>query len=176
MKRATALIAVLGFLVAGCGNSSPSTTPTTAADPNKPTFSASLSPASEVPPITNVESTVNGIANITLNVTKDSSGNITTATATFFVTLGGFPATSVINIAHIHEGAVTCACPVVVNTTLAPGQVTVSNGLASFTKDGIAVDPAVAQRIIANPAGFYFNVHTALNSGGVARGTLVKTQ
>ena len=177
MKHLSVLAVALGLLTAGCGNSSPSTTtsPTTA-DPNKPTFSASLSPANEVPPITNAESTVNGIANITLNVTKDSAGNITTATATFFVTLGGFPATSVVNIAHIHEGAATCACPVVVNTTLGAGQVTVSNGLASFTKDGITVDPAVAQRIIANPSGFYFNVHTALNSGGVARGTLVKMQ
>ena len=177
MKRLSVLAVALGLLTAGCGSSSSSTTtPTTTADPNKPTFSASLSPANEVPPITNAESTVNGIANITLNVTKDSAGNITSATATFFVTLGGFPATSVVNIAHIHEGAATCACPVVVNTTISPGQVTVSNGLASFTKDGIAVDAAVAQRIIANPSGFYFNVHTALNTGGVARGTMVRMQ
>ena len=50
----------------------------------------------------------------------------------------------------------------------------VSSGLASFTKDGIAVDPAVAQRIIANPSGFYFNVHSTLNPQGVARGVLTK--
>jgi len=30
--------------------------------------------------------------------------------------------------------------------------------------------------VINNPAGFYFNVHSTLNAGGVARGTLVKTQ
>jgi len=119
---------------------------------------------------------VTGTANITLNTTKDAAGNITAATATFGVTLGGFPAGSTVNIAHIHEGASTCACPVVVNTSLAPGEVAVNNGLASFTKSNITVSPEVAQRIIANPAGFYFNVHTTLNAGGVARGTLVKTQ
>jgi len=174
MKRLSALAAVLAFLAAGCGSSSSSTTaPTTNANP---VFTASLSPANEVPPVVNAESGVSGTANITLVTTKDAAGNITAATATFGVTLGGFPSTSVVNIAHIHEGGPACACPVVVNTTLAAGQVTVSNGLASFTREGIPVDAAVAQRIVANPGNFYFNVHSALNPGGVARGVLVKTQ
>jgi len=131
-----------------------------------------LSPANEVPPITNAESTVSGTATITLVVTRDAANNVTAATATFVVNLQGFPAGSTVNIAHIHEGANTCACPVVVNTSLAAGEVTISNGVASFTKANITVDPAVAQRILTNPAGFYFNVHTALNAGGVARGQL----
>jgi hypothetical protein len=175
MKRLSVLAAGFALLTAGCGSSSPApTNPTPVAGPSL--FTASLSPANEVPPIANAESTVNGIANITLNTTKDGAGNITAATAVFAVTLGGFPAGSTVNIAHIHEGAATCACPVVVNTTLAAGQVTVSGGLASFTRDGITVPVEVAQRMIANPAGFYFNVHTTLNPGGVARGTLSKTQ
>jgi hypothetical protein len=168
------LVAALGLLAVGCGSSSSTTTSPSAA--TNPVFTASLSPANEVPPITNAESVVTGNATITLNTTKDSSGNITSATATFAVTLGGFPAGSTINIAHIHEGAVTCACPVVVNTSLAAGEVAVTNGLASFTKTGIAVDAAVAQRIVATPGNFYFNVHSTLNPGGVARGTLVKSQ
>jgi hypothetical protein len=174
MKHLSVLAVALGLLTAGCGSSSSTTAPTTGS--TTPIFTASLSPANEVPPITNSESVVTGTATITMNSTKDSAGNITAATVTFAVTLGGFPAGSTINIAHIHEGASTCACPVVVNTTVAPGEVAVTNGLASFTKSNITVDPAVAQRIIANPAGFYFNVHSALNPGGVARGTLVKTQ
>jgi len=125
-----------------------------------------------VPPITNVESTVSGNASITLITVKDAAGNITSATATFVVNLTGFPAGSTINIAHIHEGGTTCVCPVVVNTSLGPGDVTIVNGIASFTKAGITVLPDVAQRILNNPAGFYFNVHTALNGGGVARGVL----
>ena len=172
MNRLSVLAAALAFFAAGCGSSSSSTTAPTAA--GNPIFTASLSPANEVPPVTNAESTVTGNATITLITTKDSAGNVTAATATFAVTLGGFPAGSTVNIAHIHEGATTCACPVVVNTSIAAGQVTVSNGLASFTKDSIVVDPAVAQRIITNPAGFYFNVHSTLNAGGVARGTLTK--
>ena len=36
------------------------------------------------------------------------------------------------------------------------------------------LDQADATNIVANPAGFYFNVHTAINPGGAVRGQLVK--
>ena len=47
---------------------------------------------------------------------------------------------------------------------------------ASFTKANLNVDPATMQAIINNPAGYYFNIHTALNPGGVARGQLTRVQ
>jgi hypothetical protein len=171
MKRLSVVVVVAFALVAaGCGSSS--STPTSPAASGNPVFSAALSPANEVPPVTNGEAGVTGTANITLNVTKDASGNITSASATMAATLGGFPAGSSINIAHIHEGAVTCVCPVVVNTNIAPGDVTITNGLASFTKTTAITDVTIAQRIIANPGGFYFNVHTVANPSGAARGVL----
>ena len=176
MKRLSILAVALALFAIGCGSSSSSTTTTAPTATGKPLFSAVLLPANEVPPVTNTEATVNGTATITFDTTKDAAGNITAATATFSVTLGGFPAGSAVSAAHIHEGASTCACPVVVSTALAAGEVTVANGLASFTKTSITMDPAIAQRILTNPAGFYFNVHTSLNGGGVARGTLVRTQ
>ena len=174
MKRLP-ILAALALLATACGSSS-STTTTSPTPSNQLIFNAVLSPANEVPPVTNAESGVTGTATITLDTTKDASGNITSALTTFFVTLGGFPAGSLVNVAHIHEGPTTCACPVIVSTGLAAGQVTVSNGLASFTKASVTVTPEVAQRINTNPAGFYFNVHTTLNGGGVARGVLVKVQ
>lgn len=175
MKRLSLLAAAFALLSAACGSSSStSTTSPTPTPTTTPIFSAVLSPANEVPPVTNAESTVTGTATITLNTTKDSAGNITAASATFAVTLGGFPAGSTVNVAHIHEGATTCACPVVVNTTIVAGDVTVTNGLASFTRANVTVTPEVAQRILNNPSGFYFNVHSSLNAGGVARGALVK--
>ncbi len=174
MKRLSVFAAAFALLsTVGCGSSSTTTTSPTAS--TTPLFSAVLSPANEVPPVTNAEAGVTGSVTITLNTTKDGAGNITAASATFAVTLGGFPAGSSVNIAHIHEGSTTCACPVVVNTTLAAGDVTVANGLASFTRTNV-VSPEVAQRMLNNPAGFYFNVHSTLNPGGVARGALVRTQ
>ena len=173
MKRLAVLAAILAIGSVGCGKSSnePSA-------PVKPTFTADLRPANEVPAVTGPEASGSGTVTITFDVTRDAAGNITTATSTFVVNLQGFPSGTPFNTAHIHEGAATCACPVVVNTTLTAAEAlrASTTGSASFTKSGIAVTPVeLAQRIINNPAGFYFNVHSTLNPGGVARGQLVKT-
>jgi CHRD domain-containing protein len=167
MTRLSVLAVALGLLAAGCSSStSPSSNPT------NPTFTAQLSPANEVPPITNAESVVTGNASITMVTTKDTAGNITAASVTFVVNITNLPSGSTVNIAHIHDCASTCSGPVVVSTGLSAGEVTVSNGVASFTKSNVAVDAALAQRILNNPAGFYFNVHSTLNPGGFARGQL----
>ena len=171
MKRLPLFIAAIALFAAGCGSDSPSSL---SDNPNRTIFVAALSPGNEVPPVTNAESTVQGLATISIDTTKDGSGNVTAATATFSVSLTGIPTGSAINVAHIHEGATTCQCPVVVNTSLAAGQAAVSGGAASFQKETVAVTAEVAQRMINNPGGFYFNVHSTLNPGGVARGVLVK--
>jgi hypothetical protein len=94
---------------------------------------------------------------------------------TFVVNISGMPAGRPINIAHIHTGAAGATGTVLVSTTLAAGEVsTNAAGTASFTKVATGVDAATAQGIVNNPAGFYFNAHSGLNSGGVVRGQLVK--
>src|SRR3982750_1987743 len=113
MTRLSVLAVAIGVFAVGCSSSSTSPSP-----PTNPTFTAQLSPANEVPPVTNGESVVTGNASITLVTTKDAGGNVTAANATFVVNLTGFPAGSTVNIAHIHEGATTCVCPVVVNTQI----------------------------------------------------------
>ena len=168
MKRLSPIAVAIAVLAAGC-SSSTTPTPTT---PTNPTFTATLLPANEIPPIVGAEASITGNASITLVTTKDAAGNITAATATFVVNVSNLPAGSTINIAHIHECDRTCSAGVIVSTTLVAGEVTVTNGVASFTKAGITVLPEVAQRILSNPAGFYFNVHSTLNPGGVARGQL----
>jgi CHRD domain len=55
------------------------------------------------------------------------------------------------------------------------GTVTLQNGAGSFTATQ-NVDAALAQTIIGNPAGYYFNIHTSLNPAGVMRGQLVRVQ
>jgi hypothetical protein len=134
-----------------------------------------LSPANETPPITNAESTSSGSATVTFVTTKDASGAITSATASAVVTLQGFPAGSTITLAHIHTGAAGVAGGVLI--PFPPGTVTLTNGSGTFT--ATATPPPTADQvtnILNNPAGFYFNVHTALNGGGVMRGQLVRTQ
>ncbi|HMF97010.1 MAG TPA: CHRD domain-containing protein [Vicinamibacterales bacterium] len=126
--------------------------------------------------MTGTESAGGGTVTITLAAMNDSSGNITSATAAFAVNLTGFPAGTPINIAHIHQAAAGQSGNVVVSTAVNPGEVNLTNGSGSFNRNGIAVPPEIASQLLSNPAGFYFNVHSTLNPGGVARGQLVRVQ
>jgi hypothetical protein len=168
MKRVLVILAIVGAASA-CSDDSP-----TAPSTSNPRFIADLSAANETPPVTNAESTARGTATITFNLGRDSAGTITSSSATFQVFLSGLPSGSAINVAHIHPGRAGVAGNVLVNTTLTPGEVIVANGAAEFTKANINLPVDQAQAIMADPAGYYFNVHSALNPTGVARGQLVR--
>src|ERR1700681_3358239 len=95
------LVAALAFLVAGCSSSAP-----TPPAPVNPTFTEQLLPSNETPPVTNGESVASGSATITFVLTKDATGNVTSAVGTAVVTMQGFPSGASITAAHIHTGAV----------------------------------------------------------------------
>jgi CHRD domain-containing protein len=173
MNRLLLVTLAFAAIAAGCGKDSSPTNPS----PAKPTFTADLRPANEVPAVTDAEASGSGTATITFDVTRDSAGNVTAGTATFVVNLTGFPAGTAINIAHIHQGAAGTNGTIVFNTQLAAGEVNLANGSGSFTKSGVApADVATFNAILNNPAGYYFNVHSTLHPGGVARGQLVRAQ
>jgi hypothetical protein len=166
----------LAIFAAACGSSpsQPSNTPA----PTTIVFNAALSASNEVPPITNADQNGKGTGTFTLNLTRDASGNITAAKGTFVYNLSGFPAGTTVRATHIHEGG-----PGIGN-----GAVKIDSGLTAanafaLNPDGSIgnqtfadrdVDVALANQIIANPNGYYFNVHTALNPGGAVRAQLVK--
>jgi len=136
-------------------------------------FSAQLSPTNEVPAITGTESTGHGAVQVQLNVTRDASGGIASATATFYFQLTGYPAGTTIQGAHIHPAPAGVNGPVIISTGLtATNTVTLPSGAGDFTFSNIPVDPALAQQILNNPAAFYFNVHSPSNPGGFSRGQL----
>src|SRR5262249_40850090 len=141
------------------------------------TFTATLLPANEVPPVTNADSTASGTATVTLTITTDATGTISAATAKFDVSVTGFPATTTMLIlSHVHQAAAGTNGPVVIDSGLSPASpVTLTAGAATFTRTGLTVSPTTAAGIISNPAGFYFNVHTPLNTGGAIRGQLAAT-
>jgi len=172
MRRLTLVVFGL-LLTAGCSSSS-STPSTTQAGTTTTRFTATLSPSQETPPITNSESVGSGAATMDFNITRDASGTITTATVNFTATMSGFPASTVVNIAHIHTGAAGVSGGILISTTVNPGEVTLTNGAGTFTRVAVGVKTTDMQAILDNPAGFYFNVHTAANPGGVMRGQLVK--
>ena len=169
MKRVSILAVVLAFVAVGCGKSSTAPTPT-----NNITFTAQLLAANETPPITNAESTASGTATIVFVPTKDSAGNITSGAGTATVTMQGFPSGSSVTLAHIHTGAGGVAGGVLIGFIPSPLPM-LTNGAGSFIQTNMATGDQLTS-IMNNPAGFYFNVHTALNGGGVMRGQLVRMQ
>jgi hypothetical protein len=163
MKRLGIAITLLAFGVAGCGSNNNG-------NPNQPSnitvFTVQLSPANEVPPITNAESSARGTAVITINSQ--------TNTVDFNVSVNSFPAGSALTISHIHQAAAGVNGGIVVNTGLtaatAPALV---NGAATFSFTGVTGNAAdTVSQILANPQNFYFNVHSQLNPGGVLRAQL----
>ena len=175
MKRLS--IVALGILLAsGCSssNSSPSTT---TSGPTTTRFTADLKASNESPAISNAEASSSGTATIDMIQSKDAAGNVTSTVFNFSVAMQGFPSTSVVNIAHIHTGASGVNGPIIVNTTINPGEVVLAGGAGTFNRTGITsatLTATDAQAILTHPAGFYFNIHTAANPGGVMRGQLVK--
>src|SRR6267143_2696700 len=110
--RLFAGIAAAAVVIAACGGTAaapspsptraPTTAPTTAptATPSPTptpanTFKAELKASNENPPITDAEATCAGTATVTFTATS----------AKFDVSITGCPATTAINIGHIHEGA-----------------------------------------------------------------------
>ena len=169
MKRLSVFAIALSFVVGACGGNA------VAPSAVRPTFTAVLSPANEVPAITDSESSGSGNVTVTFDTTS-SGGNITAASATFVANLSGFPPNTPINIAHIHPGAVGVNGGILVNTQLTAGDLVLTNGSGTFTKGPVTMLPEVAQQILNNPAGYYFNIHSTANPGGVARGQLQRVQ
>ena len=166
MKRLTIALAVitLAGVAARCGSNS--STPTTPS--NTVVYTVQLLPSNEVPAISNAENVARGTAVITIH--KDTN------LIDFAVSVNSFPAGSSLTAAHIHgpNAPAGVAASVLVSTTLSAGNApALVNGAASFTFNGITPPSAdIITQIVANPSQFYFNVHTAMNPGGVMRGQL----
>jgi hypothetical protein len=165
------LVAAVCVLAVGCDDNPSSSSALPAV------FTAQISPANEVPPVGNAESTARGAAQVTFAVTRDSAGTVTGGTATMYFQATGLPSGTVIRGAHIHSAVAGANGPIVVDTGItAANTQTFTDGQLEFTARDVVVSAATMSAILANPAGFYFNIHTPTNPGGVARGQLTQLQ
>ncbi len=142
-------------------------------------FRAVLLPSNEVPAAT-ADTTATGSGTVWLHIIKDSSGNITSGSVDFSADYNFGVAVTITGM-HIHQGAASVAGPVVISSGLggtdtvavaAPG----TGSIFEQTPFGgaSAVPVATVQGILANPAGYYLNIHTTDNPGGAMRGQLLE--
>ena len=172
MKRVAVLMVALA-MAAACDDNN---TPTEPSNSGPLVFSAALSAANEVPPVSNAESGGRGNTTITFNVPRDSTGAVTGGgNVTFAVQLSSFPSGTSVVAAHIHPGAAGSNGSVLVSTGLTAGGFLLNDGTGNLNLTATITQPD-AQAIMTNPANYYFNVHTPANGGGAARGQLSRTQ
>src|SRR5262249_38161674 len=129
-------------------------------------FSAQLLSSNEVPPVTGADAAASGSASHAWPPAGPPAG-----LQVSFTVRG---ATTIL-LAHLPEAGGEATGRVGVDRGPPPASpLTVVGGSVQFTRTNLAVPTDVRDRILANPAGFYFNVHSNLNPGGVVRGQLVR--
>ena len=180
--RLLASLVATALLAAACGGAPVAASPTVAATATpaptpqtKFSFLADLKSSNEVPAITSAEASCTGKGTFVLDTTKDTTGKITAALATFTLTVSTCPTSTEITLFHIHKAAAGANGGVVVDSgqkAAEPIALTTGGTASAVTKSNITVTPENADAIIKDPAGFYFNVHSKLHGGGVVRGQL----
>jgi uncharacterized protein (TIGR03437 family) len=141
---------------------------------------AQMSPNNEVPPIAN--SKASAVASVRVLRAQDSGGNVLSAVVTFDANYTGFPDPTTFTGFHIHNGPAGFAVGVVINTGLASVPAG-SGGIGNLHYDvliapanaGFAAQAAAVNGLFTNPAGYYINLHTTVNTGGEIRDQLRNT-
>ncbi|MBI4876362.1 MAG: CHRD domain-containing protein [Acidobacteria bacterium] len=143
-------------------------------------FRALLSPANEVPAIANLNAS--GTATVWLHVMRDAAGQVVSGSVDFDVRYD-FPGAVNITGMHIHRGAAGVNGPVTIGAIggAAGPAVADSTGRGSLQRQ--AQVPATAadaldtiRGMLQDPGGYYVNLHTEVNPGGVIRGQLVRAE
>lgn len=174
MKRLVVLAIALALAACDQESSSPAGPSTT----GPLIFAAQLLASNENPPISGAESSGRGTVTITITVPRDTAGTPAgQGTVTFSMQAGSLAAGSPIILGHIHVGAASVNGPIVVNTDLTPtAPMVLADGTANLVVTNRAISRELATDIMANPSGYYFNLHSPLNQGGVMRGQLTRVQ
>ena len=175
-RRGILMLAMAVTFAAACDDDN--STPGGPSNTGPIVFTSQLAASNEVPPIQGAEANARGAVTITFNVSRDTAGNVNGGgTATFAMQASGFAANTPINAAHIHPGAAGAnGSPVVPLPLSAAAPMLLADGTGSLTVQNIQISQDLAQQITANPAAYYFNMHSALNPGGAIRGQLVRSQ
>lgn len=134
-------------------------------------FRALLSSSKETPPISPATLAM-GEAIVEFILQRDASGAIQSAVVDFRINYTLGQEETLTNM-HIHRGAEGVSGPVVVPTVF--GTAFSASGSGSFFRVGNVSDAtgiATLEAIMANPSGYYVNIHSRSRPAGIMRGQL----
>jgi uncharacterized protein (TIGR03437 family) len=142
-------------------------------------FRAVMLPSNEVPAVTIAAS---GAATVLVHVIRDSSGNIVSGSVDFNVSYQ-FPGAVTVTGLHIHTGAAGANGGVTINTGISSASPVAVDATGKGVIDRqaqVATDATTAlatiRGMLDDPAGYYVNMHTTDNPGGVIRGQLQRAE
>ena len=155
---AIVLVGVVALVAIGAAGGAQAKKPALSATP---VFKLHLKPSQEVPAIKGLKA--DAVGHVTFDLTR-VAGTITAGEVVFYFNYS-FPESVSVTGLHIHEAAKG------VN-----GPIRVSSGLSAVDPDGqgnvtgvVAGDPAILQKILDNPRGYYVNLHTSVHTEGALR-------
>jgi uncharacterized protein (TIGR03437 family) len=136
-------------------------------------FETELLPQNQTPP--NFLTKASAPAGLAVYLLPGETGG-RRASAVLFEAVARFPGPVAISGLHLHEGEAGVIGPAVLAASLNPSRVLISTtGLAGHREVKFSLDPAVALRLeamLANPGGYYLDLHTAAIPTGAMRGQL----
>ena len=112
-----------------------------------------------------------GTTLLTVVVNRDASGNVTGGTVNFLTNFN-FPSGVTLTGHHIHEAAFGANGPIVINPPTAQIQTQYPTGVGMISMNANITNLDAFKRFLANPAGFYVNLHTSANPAGAIRGQI----
>lgn len=129
-----------------------------------------MSPANEVPAITNLSASA--VGSFEANVLRRADGNINAALGIFSAN-HRFPSETTFTGFHIHTGVEGANGPVSLDSGIRAGSTVLSDtGFGNIYRTAVFTTDAqltALNGMAANPEGFYLNLHTTANPGGAVR-------
>lgn len=186
MKRISIVAVALGLMVSGCDETLNPTSPTA----GQVTLVSQVSGSQVVPPAGQqgvpagaLEAGAAGSLSVTM--VPASGGNYTAA---FTFSVGNLIKAGQVPVPPLDNGSVIVAgyifpgsagggatgTPVVALPISIAAPIVTPTGSVLLTISNVTVTAAAANAILANPAGFFFSLHSAVNQAGVVRGQLTK--
>jgi uncharacterized protein (TIGR03437 family) len=137
-------------------------------------FPLAMTTDQEVPAVTGLQASA--VANVHIYPTRAQSGRVTSATVIFDAN-HQFPDTTEFTGFHIHRAAAGAAGGVVIDSGITGAASVTNPGIGNISR-AINIDASNATALdavndlLANPGGFYLNLHTRTHGSGAVRAQL----